>query len=230
MAVQLQGSQGQVFGPAGTNHSQGLVPDPGSSADSSSTHRFLRSDATWDQVDYASITGTPVIPVIPATLTLLNTLTANNSATLSDTTSLTSTYSLYEIVFINIVPASNLVTFELQVHSGGAFKANTYLNATLFWTTAAAAETGSTTFIQLSSTNINNSDPGISGTVRIYNPSSTTVKKHVTGQMSSQAGGVSTGVTVAGYWNGGDGAVDGFQVQMSTGNMTSGTINVYGIP
>jgi hypothetical protein len=59
MAVQLQNAQGQVFGPAGANHSQGLVPDPGSTADSAGANRFLRSDSTWDQVDYASITGTP---------------------------------------------------------------------------------------------------------------------------------------------------------------------------
>lgn len=40
-AIPLQ----QVFGPSGPSHSQGLAPDPGSSA---GTTRFLREDATWD--------------------------------------------------------------------------------------------------------------------------------------------------------------------------------------
>lgn len=69
MGIQYQGSAGAVFGPAGANHSQGMVTDPGSNADSSTTHRFLRSDATWDQVDYASVTGTPAPGQLPGTAT-----------------------------------------------------------------------------------------------------------------------------------------------------------------
>src|SRR5690348_10699019 len=59
--------------------------------------------------------------------TLLNTLTASASASLSDTTSLTSTYSEYEIVFANLIPATNNDTCSFLVHSGGAFKSTGYL-------------------------------------------------------------------------------------------------------
>lgn len=48
-----------VFGASGTNHSVGLVPDPGSSA---GTSRYLREDSSFAQVAYSQITGTPSIP------------------------------------------------------------------------------------------------------------------------------------------------------------------------
>ena len=72
MGIQYQGSAGAVFGPAGANHSQGMVPDPGSTADAAGANRFLRSDATFHQVDYASVTGTPAALVpgqLPGTST-----------------------------------------------------------------------------------------------------------------------------------------------------------------
>lgn len=43
-----------VFGASGTTHSTGLVPDPSSSAGST---KFLREDATWDVVAFASSVG-----------------------------------------------------------------------------------------------------------------------------------------------------------------------------
>lgn len=43
MAVELQQTQGQAFGAAGANHSPGLVPDPGSTAN---TGQVLQ-DSGW---------------------------------------------------------------------------------------------------------------------------------------------------------------------------------------
>ena len=48
MGILLQGTQGQVFGPSGANHSQGLVPDPGTVV--FSPLRFLREDSSWSTV------------------------------------------------------------------------------------------------------------------------------------------------------------------------------------
>src|SRR5690242_11151817 len=44
MALQLQQTQGQEFGPSGLNHAPGLVPDPGATA---GTTRLLLEDGTW---------------------------------------------------------------------------------------------------------------------------------------------------------------------------------------
>jgi hypothetical protein len=54
----LTNATNSVFGPAGTNSSVGLVPNPGGSTGLPNT--FLNGKtATFTQVDYASITGTP---------------------------------------------------------------------------------------------------------------------------------------------------------------------------
>jgi hypothetical protein len=72
MALQLQQTQGQEFGPSGANHAPGLVPDPGSSA---GTSRYLCENATWETPSGAGtvtsvglsvptplqVTGSPII-------------------------------------------------------------------------------------------------------------------------------------------------------------------------
>lgn len=162
---------------------------------------------------------------------LLNTLTASASATLSDTTSFTATFSEYELAFENIIPATVSTTLELQVHSGGTFPATTYLNS-YNQTPAGGAFSGAapTTFIQLGPGNQTNAAPGISGTIRVINPSQTATAKMWIGQLAGNntTSQVYYGV-ISGYWNGGVGAVDGFQVLFSAGNITSGTIKVYGL-
>jgi len=49
----------------------------------------------------------------------------------------------------------------------------------------------------------------------------------VSSSMKSTASPVQI-LQAAGYWNGGNGAVDGFQFDFSSGNITSGVIRVYG--
>jgi hypothetical protein len=162
---------------------------------------------------------------------LLATLTASNSATLSDTTHITSTYNDYEIVFENIIPATNAVSCEIQIHSGGTFQTTTYLANALQFTGGGVSSTAQTTFIPCGPSGGlgNNAGVGISGTFRIYNPSLTSGAKHVTGQFSLVNGSANEGVIITGWWNGGVGSVDGFQVLMSSGNITSGTIKIYGM-
>lgn len=165
-----------------------------------------------------------------AGMVLLNTLTASSSAALQDTTSLTAAYSNYLLTFQNILPATDNVQLELQVHSGGAYKATSYV-ARLAVFVAAYATATPTTFIPLSGTDMTNSAPGFSGSIIVPNPSQTASPKMWTSSGSYVESGSGTfAVTqTAGYWNGGNGAIDGFQVLMSTGNIASGTVKVYGI-
>lgn len=160
---------------------------------------------------------------------LLNTLTASNSATLSDTTSLTASFTEYEIVFENILPATNNTTLELQVHSGGVFPATSYLGTTTI-TTTATVFANTTTFIQLSQASfLQNTGAGFSGQIRIYTPSGTTAPKMIRGIGAHNNGTFVANCDIAGYWNGGNGAVDGFQILMASGNITSGVIKIYGL-
>lgn len=162
---------------------------------------------------------------------LLNTLTASASATLSDTTSLTATYSEYNIVFTNILPATNATSCELQVHASAAFQ------ATLYKTTGYGNANGSamafvnpTTFIPCSlAVDTGNGGYGISGSFRVATPSSAAVGKNFNGQFTYfNSGGANQSLfNVGGFWNATT-AIDGFQVLFSSGNIASGTIKIYG--
>jgi hypothetical protein len=161
---------------------------------------------------------------------LLATLTASASATLSDTTNLTSTYKEYEIVLTNILPATNAVNFTLQVHSGGSFQATSYLDTILSIAGSTTVSfTSLTTALPLDVTahTLLNTGPGFSGNLRVSNPSGTSAAKNWTGQFGYPTGSVYSMSTLAGMWNN-TAAITGFQVQMSSGNIASGTIRIYG--
>lgn len=168
----------------------------------------------------------------PSVPVLLNTLTASNSATLSDLTSFTAAYSAYDLVFENIVPATNASTLELQVHSGGSFQATSYLgiHSSIANSNLTPSNNTPTTFIGLSGSNdVANAVPGTSGTMRVYTPSATAAAKAWGGSMYNNSGATSRLGLVSGFWNSA-GAIDGFQVLFSAGNITSGVIKIYGIP
>lgn len=162
---------------------------------------------------------------------LLNTLTASGSANLGDTTSLTNAYSEYDIVFENVIAATNATSCEIQLHSGGTFKTTTYSTLVAYVTGSSAGESSTTTFIPCSyPSQSSNAGPGISGTITIYTPSNTTAEKMTLGKFGAvNNSSVLLATTVSGVWAGGNGAVDGFQVLFSAGNITSGTIKVYGV-
>jgi hypothetical protein len=158
---------------------------------------------------------------------LLNVLVASNSAALQDTTSLTAAFEAYEIELINILPATATSAY-LQVHSGGAYQTSSY-NANYFLSTAGS--TGNTNIsnaLPLSGTAaLSNVQPGLSGSVKIYGPSGTSVDKQMVGETTNS--GTNNVVTIlGGYWQN-TAAVDGFQVVMSTGNITSGLVRVWGL-
>lgn len=154
-------------------------------------------------------------------MVLLNTLTASNSATLSDTTSLTATYSSYKIVFENIVPVTNAQVFQVLVHSGGAFQTTNYLDKTA----------SATTYFNIANTTAvdNTAGKGLSGFMFVSNPASTTTAKILNAQVTEYSAGALQGINQGGVWNGGLGAVDGFQFAFASGNISTGIIKIYGI-
>lgn len=169
-------------------------------------------------------------PLSPVNRVLLNTLTASSSASLADTTSLTSTYNEYEIVFANVVPASATTHCMLRVNSGGV-QSTTYVSVGLGFNAAGALVSSVTTYIPCTVANKTTTGaPGISGTFRVSNPSQTSSPKMFHGVFgyNSADASVGAGMVSTGYWNGGNGAVTGFEVSMGSGNIASGTIKVYG--
>lgn len=170
--------------------------------------------------------------VTQSSAALLNTVTASSSATLSDTSSFSTGYAAYDIVLENVLPASNAVSCEIEVHSGGSFQTTGYLANEMHFAGGGVASVAETTFIPCSAaTDVSNSAVGVSGTFRITNPAATSFPKNVVGTFShlfssssENIGGMGTG-----FWNA-NGAINGFQVLFSAGNIASGSVKVYGIP
>ena len=161
---------------------------------------------------------------------LLNTLTASSSATLSDTTSFTNSYSSYMIVFENILPASGGTTCELQIHSGGTFQTTSYLTNAIVAKSTGTTTINPTTYIPCSETTSQSSSiEGLSGTLWLYTPSNAAIPKSIAGTLSGSGTTYNVTITTTGFWNGGNGAVDGFQILFSTGNIASGVIKIYGV-
>jgi hypothetical protein len=154
---------------------------------------------------------------------LLNTLTASSSASLSDTTSFTSTYRYYEIIG-ELLITSTTSNFTILYQVGGVFLTATYGG---FWsavtgsnTCVASNPTGSVTVGQGGGTGVN----GYNFRVILMNPSASTGVKVLQGigQYLNNFG------MVVNQWNTNTNAVTGLQFIPSVGNITSGTIKIYG--
>ena len=174
---------------------------------------------------------------------LISTQTASNSASLSFTTGIDSTYKEYQFYFIDIHPRTDIVnfTFNLSTDSGSNYnvtKTTTIISAnhleddtftTLFYDTSQDLAQ-STAFLGLSYNALGNAaDESYSGSMILFNPSSTTYVKHFIASGSTyywDVGG-ELNTYVAGYCNT-TSAVNAIQFKMASGNF-DGTIYLYGI-
>jgi hypothetical protein len=164
---------------------------------------------------------------------LLATLTASNSATLADTTSLTSAYSRYRLVIENLVPANDGTEIQLKYNVGGVQSSN-YLSTRLIATEAAAVSGESTTHIKISGNGTMDNtaaNGGLCGEITIYNPASTTTKKLANGTTfhMNDGGTHMLAAIISGIWTGSNAAVTGIQIAADSGNLTSGTVKIYGL-
>jgi hypothetical protein len=162
--------------------------------------------------------------------TLLATLTASNSASLADNTHFTAVYNDYLLVFTNILPATTGVTCQLQVQAASVVQTGSYVATVGVFTGASATTTTFTTFIPCSYvTSVLNSAPGISGEMSALKFDSgggaATVWEGDFAYLQGAA--VMYRVSSGGLWNS-TSAINGISVSMSSGNITSGTIKIYG--
>ena len=177
-----------------------------------------------------------------ATLVLLSTQTASNSATISFTTGLDSTYDAYEFHFINIKPATDNAYFNFNMSTDGGTNYNVTKTTTSFTAYANEANTDtnlvyetardlaqSTSFQTIMGGIGNGADEAGSGTLIIYNPSSTVYVKHFIGDLNHYDSTDYTYRTlVAGYGNT-TSAVNAVQFKMSSGNISDGIFKMYGV-
>ncbi len=189
----------------------------------------------------ASITSLPS-GVTGSSLVLLATETASSSDNLDFTSSIDSTYKEYIFKYIDIHPASN-AQLTVNFRDGGsnfdATKTTTTFNP--YHTEADASgviyrtawDLAQSTSDQIIAQELgNNNDDSASGTLHLFDPSNTTFVKHFIGTTTySQfigGNGASFQVYYAGYCNV-TAAIDGVRFKMSSGNIDSGTIKMYGV-
>jgi hypothetical protein len=194
-----------------------------------------------------SISAVTSTGLATGSLVPIKTLTASSSATLSfvhgtDGVVLDSTYPIYKFEFINMHPATDGAEFQVGFRDGGTnYDAIKTTTGFLAIHTESDSETGlndrsaldgqaqNTGFLNINLNLGNDNDQSLSGTMFLYNPSSTTFVKHfMTDVQYSQNTDGSINYRCAGYCNTTT-AIDGVQFKMSSGNTDAGKIKLYGI-
>jgi hypothetical protein len=179
------------------------------------------------------------------TLTLLSTQTASASATISFTTGLDSTYDEYIFKFINCHPSSNSNTFQFQGSTNGGSTYATTITSSFF--RAYHLETDDAVygleyivdsdlaqgtgfqFINTLSDLGSDADQSLSGTLTLFNPSSTTyVKQFISTVNISHQGDYTENCFMSGYFNT-TSAINAIQFKMASGNIDDGIIKLYGV-
>ena len=195
-----------------------------------------------------SIANISAIPGAAKALTHIKTLTASSSSTLSfvdgsDDVVLDSTYPIYLFKFINCHPSA-VSQFSFQGNAAGGSGYNETITSTSFQSfhredgssTSLNYRTGDdqgqgTSFLVLRNNVGDDADQSFAGTLHLFNPSSTTFVKNFISDFSTMRNAspdASIRSVGAGLFNT-TSAVDAIQFKMSTGNIDSGTITLYGI-
>ena len=184
-------------------------------------------------------------------MTFIKKLTASSSGTLSfvngaSSVVFDSTYKEYLFTFKNIHPGTDEAHFQFQADTGSNTNYNQQITSTNFrayhneggtasglgYITGGDQEQG-TAFQNLTEDDVDgDNDVGLAGTLRIFNPSSSTFVKHFSAEtvtIKNSAGGpYNIHAFVAGYFNTTT-ALTTVQFKFNTGNIDAGDICLYGI-
>ena len=200
----------------------------------------LSNNGVKNATAFGSITGL-------GSMIFIKKLTASSSSTLSfvdgaSSVVLDNTYKEYLFTFNNMHPATDNVNFTFQGNSAGGSGYNETITSTFFQALHFEADNEATveyegggdqaqgtSFQQLVRGLGNGNDECCVGTLRLFNPSSTTFVKHFISTCSGyeQRNGEWNSY-IAGYFNT-TSAIDEIQFKMSSGNIDAGDICLYGI-
>ena len=183
-------------------------------------------------VNADSISGSDI-----STRVLIDTYIASASATIDCVSDITSAYDNYEIVFDNIVPATNAVQLSMVISSNNG---SSYLTASGYYYTRAelseaawiiAEGSNSTSFGPTGATISNSSTRGgVNGVIRLFNPLPSAV--HQFDADLTYAGTINAVKAVklsAVCTYNATVVCNAIRFKFSSGNIASGTIKIYGI-
>ena len=199
-------------------------------------------------LNFANNNSLSAITTLPASIsgggmTLISEQTASSSSTIDFTSGIDDTYDSYVFKFIDIHPQTDGYNFIFNGSSDGGSNYNVTKTTTVFSSQHNEADTHTflgyhtgfdiaqgTGFQKLNANEVGaDNDQTISGTLQIFNPSSATFVKHF---ISTSSVAVTSdqmeNVFVAGYMNT-TSSINAVRFQMSSGNIDSGVIKLYGI-
>ena len=173
---------------------------------------------------------------------LLSSQTASDSASLDFTSGIDSTYGEYIFKFYNINPATDNANFTFQVNAtDGADYNDSNITSSAFATEHSEADSAELVYntsrdqaeaagFQIIAFGIGNGgDESSAGELHLFNPASTTYVKHFYSRMQTYYyADRSACEFYAGYINDTT-AIDDIQFKMNSGNISSGTIKMWGV-
>jgi len=187
----------------------------------------------------ASITSLPS-GVSGSSLVLISEQTASSSSTISFTSGIDSTYKEYIFKFINLHPSeASRPQFNLSADGGSNYnvaKTTTFFasfndegssSGAVSYSTGGDLAQGTGAQRLGGDTDADN-DTAMSGTLHLFQPSSTTFTKHFLSRTNQVSTAYSQDCFVSGYGNT-TSAVNAVQFSQSSGTIQSGTIKMYGV-
>ena len=175
-------------------------------------------------------------------LVFISKQTASASATIDFTSGIDSTYKEYIFYFNNMHPATDAVSFQFQGDTGTNTNYNQTITSSYFRAWHRENDTGAnlgyeTSYDQAQGTSFQtlignvgtDNDQSTSGYLHIFNPSSSVFVKHFISRMNYYGhDDGSANDHIAGYFNITT-ALTRFQFKMSSGNIDSGDIILFGL-
>ena len=173
---------------------------------------------------------------------LLATETASSSATISFTSNIDDTYDEYIFKFYDIHPATDEAHLTFQTDTGTNTSYNQTLTSTFFESYNNEGDSSSaigynanhdlaqsTNFQRIGNGIGNGNDESGAGTLHLFSPSSSVFVKHFISNVHTyNEANLAVNCFCAGYFNTTT-ALTRVQFKMSSGNMDSGVIKLYGI-
>jgi|ETNvirenome_6_85_1030632.scaffolds.fasta_scaffold12778_4 hypothetical protein len=174
-----------------------------------------------------------------SSLALLDTLNPTATASVQTTGISAATYVEYYIVMTNIIPATNSTHFQFQVTTDGtnfdepitsgmvrAYRTSSYTGD--FGFDGTVCQSNGTAFQSVFEGMANTATGNMNGTLRIWNPGGSRWKSY-NAETSSVASSGAIKITQSGGTIATTDTLTGIKFQFSSGNITSGIIQIYGV-